>query len=228
MDIINTNSELLRTLKDQSTLGQYYPKESVIKHPPLLICGDKLALQNKDIYNHYMDTRPVAIISKGVVTKCVEPFNTRSQKTAELQRGYARNIDIDSELKCINYYADKCFYDRYKVDPRNPVPTYTGEPNSISCVASTIVHDYAGLRRERLIPRQQTGCMQFEQFPECTHPTSIAQRQLYQLPASSDNNYCLNWSCQQSFNNFTKRKLLSPFNDVQDLNPDRLSCIHQN
>lgn len=226
MDVINTNSELLKSINERSTLGEYFPSESVIKHAPLLICGDKLVLQNKDIYNHYMDTRPVTIISKGVETKCTEPFNTRSQKTTELQRGYARNIDIDSELKCINFYADKCFYDRYKVDPRNPEPSYTGEPNSISCLSSTIVHDYAGFRRERLVPRQQVGCMQFEQFPECTHPTSTAQRQLYQLPASSDN-HCLNWGCQQPFNNFTKRKLFSPFNDVQDLNPEKLSCIHQ-
>jgi hypothetical protein len=221
MDVIMCNTELLSKLKDQSTLSEFYPSESVIKHEPLLMCGDKLALQNKHIYNHYMESSP-SLIAVG----CVEPFNTRSQKTAELQRGYSRNIDIDSELKCINFYADKCFYDRYKVDPHNPPQSYTGEPNSIKCVANTIVHNYAGLRRERLAPRQLPGCLPLEQFPECTHPTSTARHQLYQLPASPDNQ-CLNWGCQQAFNNFTKRKLLSPFNDIPDLNPSTLCCTHQ-
>jgi hypothetical protein len=223
MDLIVCNSELLSTLNNQSTLGDYYPKESVIKHEPLLICGDKLSLQNKNIYDHYMDARPVSNSNR-----CVEPFNTRSQRTSELQRGYSRNIDIDSELKCINYYADKCFYDRYKVDPRNPPPSMNpkGEPNRISCVSKDIVHDYAAFRRERLLPRQMPGCLTLEQFPECSHPTSAASRQLYQLPSASDN-HCLNWGCQQAFNNFTKRKLLSPFNNVQDINPSTLCCTHQ-
>lgn len=216
MDLIGCNSELLRSINDRATLGEYFPTESVIKHAPLVICGDKLALQNKDIYNHYMDSRPV---------DPKNPFNTRSLKTASLQNGYARNIDIDSELKCINYYGDKCFYDRYKVNPHKPPTSFQpeGEPNNILSVANVIVHDYANFRKERLSPRQLPGCLDLEKFPECNHPTSAATRQLYQLPSASDN-HCLNWGCQQSLNNFTKRKLLSPFNDIQDLNPEKLSC----
>jgi hypothetical protein len=34
-----------------------------------------------------------------------------------LQEGYSRNIDLDSHLKNINFYNDKCFYDNWKMDP---------------------------------------------------------------------------------------------------------------
>jgi hypothetical protein len=228
MEVICQSSELLKTLSDQSSLPEYYPKNSVINHPPLFICNDKLTLQNKDIYQYYMDTRPIVVNG---ISGCEEPYNLRSQYSAELQRGYARNIDIDSELKRINYYADKCFYDRYKVDPRNPPPALfaTGEePNRMRCVANTIVHDYAEFRHERLSPRKLPHTpATLTTFNTCQHPSSssVNRPQLYSLPSDKDNS-CVNWECQQVFHNFTKRKILSPFNNVQDLNPSTLRCCH--
>ena len=39
-----------------------------------------------------------------------------------LFEGYSRNIDVDSELKGINHYDNKCFYDNYKIDPSKVSP----------------------------------------------------------------------------------------------------------
>jgi len=217
-------TELLKTLDDRRNFADYYPSQSVINHPPLLICADKLALQNKNISDYYLDTRPIVING---IAGCEEPYNLRSQHSTELQAGYARNIDIDSELRNINFYADKCFYDRYKVDPRNPPKSADGsKPNRMACVANNIVHNYTEFRRERLASRQTAGCLTLEKFPECQHQTATAKTQLYQLPANADNNHCLNWGCQQPYNNFTKMKLQSPFNGIPNLNPAVLTCCH--
>ena len=76
-----------------------------------MICNDKRTKQNKDTLFHYTDNRPVRIGN----TERYEIFNVRNltNSAGALQKGYSRNIDIDSELKRINHYDDKCFQDNY-------------------------------------------------------------------------------------------------------------------
>lgn len=118
--INNNNSEFL--IKDcnlnsnidtnnRSSLDLIFNQESPYKFPPLIICDDvKRTNSNDDIYQKYSDV---------IYDECGNRFNMRNLKDSAgiLQEGYSRNIDLDSQLKNINFYADRCFYNKLKMLP---------------------------------------------------------------------------------------------------------------
>ena len=114
---------------------QFAPDELTIGLPRLLIAADRREKQNAGQYKFYMDQEPVIVNKPG----CEEPFNVRSlNNAAGLQKGFARNIDLDSELRRINHFTDKCFYNNYKYHP-DDAPA----PNGLYCNRDALVKDYA-------------------------------------------------------------------------------------
>lgn len=107
-------SECLNDYHKPTELNTFFNQESPYKYPPIMICDDLMQKQQNDdnlFYN--LDARDIQI------GECMEVFNVRNLNDAGLlQAGYANNIDLDSELKRINHFDDKCFYDSYKEDPR--------------------------------------------------------------------------------------------------------------
>ena len=97
---------------NRDELNAVFNQESPYQFPPLIICNDKLGKQNDDIYNKYSDI---------IYDKCGNRFNMRNLTNSAglLQEGYSKNIDVDSHLKNINYYADKCYYDNWKLSPND-------------------------------------------------------------------------------------------------------------
>jgi len=98
---------------DRTELNNTFNQESPYKYPALIICNNtKLDNQNKDIHQKYSDI---------IYDKCGNRFNMRNLKDSAglLQEGYSKNIDVDSHLKNINYYTDKCFYDNWKLSPND-------------------------------------------------------------------------------------------------------------
>ena len=96
---------------DSSDVDYFFNQESPYKFPKLIICDDSKRInQNIDIYQKYSDV---------IVDECGNRFNIRNLKDSAglLQEGYSRNIDLDSHLKNINFYNDKCFYDNWKLAP---------------------------------------------------------------------------------------------------------------
>ena len=126
-------NECLNDFFDRTELDSYFNQESPNKMPPLLICQDKLKQQNDDILNYnllYQEAirskpnnpqEPFSNMNNSYLNKpdnCILPINVRSQSNAaSLQEGYSKNIDVESELKRINFYNDKCFKDNYKLNP---------------------------------------------------------------------------------------------------------------
>ena len=118
----NTNNEFLindctgNSNLDYNTrknLDNIFSQESIYKFPPLIICDDvKRINQSNNIYKNYSDI---------IYDECGNRFNIRNLKDSAgiLQEGYSKNIDVDSHLKNINYYADKCFYDNWKLSPND-------------------------------------------------------------------------------------------------------------
>lgn len=105
------------------------------KMPALIITEDKRVAQNSQRFRHYTDNESVVINNKPA---CNEPFNVRNlNDSGILQSGYARNIDLDSELKRINYIHDKCYYDSYKLHPND-----ADAPNGLYCNREALVKDY--------------------------------------------------------------------------------------
>jgi hypothetical protein len=101
-------------------LDSVFNQETPYKYPALIISNDiKRINQSADIYQKYMDV---------IVDDCGNRFNTRNLNSAgsDLQAGYSANIDLDSHLKNINYYTDKCYYDNWKLSPKSEIPSCNG------------------------------------------------------------------------------------------------------
>jgi len=112
--ITNSNGNIdLDTQSNINNLDEFFSQESINKMPALTICNDiKRDTQSSDIYKNNTDT---------FIDNCGNPFNIKnlSSSASALQAGYSANIDLDSHLKNINYYNDKCFYDNWKLAPNS-------------------------------------------------------------------------------------------------------------
>ena len=105
---------------DSSNIDYFFNQESPYKYPPLIICDDSKRInQSTDVYQKYMDV---------ITDECGNRFNIRNMRDAAgvLQAGYSANIDLDSHLKNINYYADRCYYDNWKLSPNSELPACNG------------------------------------------------------------------------------------------------------
>ena len=97
---------------DSSGVDYFFNQKSPYNYPPLIICPDVKRLNvDKDVYQKYSDI---------IIDECDNRFNIRNLRDSAglLQAGYSRNIDLDSHLKNINFYNDKCFYDNWKMAPK--------------------------------------------------------------------------------------------------------------
>lgn len=107
-------------------------------YPSLIISGDKLKQQNQDIYNKYMDHGLLVVNND---PSCEVDFNIRNlNNSTNLQKGYSRNIDLDSELKRINHITDKCYYDNYKYHPDEAL-----KGNGLYCHRNALIKDYTAV-----------------------------------------------------------------------------------
>jgi hypothetical protein len=113
-----------------------YNNNTVNPYPSLIICGDKRKKQNQEIYEKFMDHKTLVVNND---PECKVDFNVRNlNNSTNLQNGYAKNIDLDSELKRINHITDKCYYDNYKYHPFESLPG-----NGLNCHKNTLVNDYS-------------------------------------------------------------------------------------
>ena len=160
--ISNCNGNIdLDSQSNINNLDEFFSQESINKMPVLTICNDiKRDTQSEDIFKKYTDI---------FYDNCGNPFNIKnlSSSASALQAGYSANIDLDSHLKNINYYNDKCFYDNWKLAPNsfikdcmrvnsNPeilTPNYTAMGRNYNdCVGVPIPV------AENAIPTQQPQC----------------------------------------------------------------------
>ena len=108
------------TTSDSSNVDYFFNQETPYKYPALIICDDtKRINQSADIYQKYMDV---------IVDDAGNRFNIKNLNDSAgiLQSGYSTNIDLDSHLKNINYYADRCYYDNWKLPPNSDLPMNNG------------------------------------------------------------------------------------------------------
>ena len=140
----NIINKIYHATKDE--LLEQYPTKSVYPFPPLIISDDpRRTAHNSGTYNY--------AIAHGMLVynndqSCMEPFAIRNLNDATgLQTGYARNIDLDSELRRINHLNDKCFYDNYKFHPMEaPVG------NGLYCNRKELVKDYTPVGKPNCMP----------------------------------------------------------------------------
>lgn len=125
------------TKDNTSDVDYFFNQESPYKYPALIICDDSKRInQSADILQKYMDV---------ITDECGNRFNIRNLRDSAglLQTGYAANIDLDSHLKNINYYADRCYYDNWKLPPNSELPACNGLKRN----ADILVPDYRPVGR---------------------------------------------------------------------------------
>mgnify|MGYP001441798194 CR=1 FL=1 len=147
--------------------------------------------------------------------KCVLPMNVRTHiNNPVLQKGFSDNIDVDSELKRINHYNDKCFYNNYKVKPNKFnqcfKDVFEKQEDGLNYMKGMINYNL------NLNLNPDNNCVDPIKFPECpqsnSNPvpknhsrglnTNTNQNIEYQF---SNHKFIGGFECQKLFNNFTKR-----------------------
>ena len=109
--LINECNDNMNLDGTRAELDSIFYQKSIYNFPQLIICDDvKRNNQNTNIYKNYSDI---------IYDECGNRFNMRNLKDSAglLQAGYSRNIDLDSQLKNINFYADRCYYNKWKMNP---------------------------------------------------------------------------------------------------------------
>jgi len=212
-------SECLRDINDKTELDSFYNQESPNTLPPLLICRDKLVKQNNEVEMYMLNRN-----------------NIQNQTTSgsELYAGYAKNIDIDSELRRINHIRDKCYNDNYKISHQEApflqhAKLYEKQTNLLNNIKnkSTNALNRNLSNQQNCIPKEDRT-----DFDKCQNPPIPSNNDTYinsQPVYYSFNNqeFCREFPCQKLFHNITRRSTLPAGNTHHDVNPEFLSCCNQ-
>lgn len=196
-------------------LDQFFPTESINKQPTFMRCHVPRDNLNNPIYER---NKPFTVNTNGK-EGCVEiihPNNTN----LNLQNGFGKNIDIDSELKRINRYADKCYQNNYKLDPLGRDAQLMKSPlvchDNIFKINQT--QSYKKSEQNSLLDRNDmpSRCVNFQKFSSCKNtPMASKHIEMYDFGQS---NYCTQYPCQKVWNNVTKRSMSGNHQTPQDLN----------
>lgn len=192
-------SECLADINKKTELYKFYD-EGIQAPLPYICLTDKRKVQNEDMYKNLMDNKPVLLND---LNGCEEVFNVRnlSSAGADLQMGYSRNIDVDSELKRINHYRDACYYDNYKMHPNKMTP----QQSRLACHSSVLVKDYN--KYKYVEPSKCLNNTQVGSFDVCSSVSNNIDERSTPVSYSFNNgSYCNEWECQKLFHNNTRRK----------------------
>ena len=133
-DFLLTKCDGNTNINGSCDIDYYFDNNIPNKFPPIIICNETQNI-NRDIYQNYLDV---------IVDECGNRFNIRNLRDSAgiLQAGYSKNIDLDSHLKNINFYSDKCFYDNWKMEPKLAEPC-----NGLKRNEKVLVPDYTPVGR---------------------------------------------------------------------------------
>lgn len=212
------------TPPQNNELDQFFPKESINKLPAFMSCNMVRDNFNKPIYDR---NQPFDVKVNGK-DMCVEKIYPNGH-SGNKQKGYGNNIDIDSELRCINRIADKCYQNNYKLDPLGRDAKLMKSPllchDNIFKINET--QSYKKSEQKSLLDRNDlpSTCISFQKFNTCKNtPMTSRQIDLYDF---SQPNYCIQYPCQKLWNNVTKRSMYPNSYTPQDINK-RTSNIDYN
>lgn len=189
-----------------SNLNEFFP-ELPSRFPPVQLC--QFASRNK--YNDHILER-----NENIVHEKDEYFNLTG--IGDKQKGYAKNVDVDSELKRINYFGDKCHYDDYKLDPRN-------QDSRLFKHRDILVKDYIqrqeGTFKDPAYSNQE--CVNYETtFKPCQSGSQVLDP-YHEVTYDFNNDYLVDYPCQKAWNNLTKRYSLGGIYANQDLSKGK--CV---
>ena len=95
-------------------------REAFVRDSHNIPCGDNLGYQISPSALWNIKQAPKETFNPFTVEEVLTPDCVNLGGRGDVFYGYARNIDVESELFKINYLNDKCFDDKFKVNPNKP------------------------------------------------------------------------------------------------------------
>jgi hypothetical protein len=162
--ITDANGNINIDGNNRAELDTLFNQDILYNFPSLIICNDKLVQQNRDILQKYSDV---------IYDECDNRFNMRNLTNSAglLQAGYSKNIDVDSHLKNINYYTDKCYYDNWKINPNDPK---LDKCNGLKHNVKILVPDYTPVGRNYADCRGVCSSASSAPSPPATSPSATS------------------------------------------------------
>ena len=136
----------------------------------------------------------------------------------DLFYGYARNIDVESELKQINRLDDKCFDNNYKINPNL-------QDNALFKHRDVIVKDYIkaqenSYRQQNIQPLNCSVPYSYNSEPSLSQVLPIEDSNQLYFEIGDGFNKCKTNPKEAAFNNMTKRRILYTRN-IYEKNPEK-------
>jgi hypothetical protein len=119
--------------------------------------------------------------------------------SGDKQKGYSRHIDVDSELKRINHYGDKCFYNDYKQNPRDT-------KTDLNRHKDILIKDYQSVQKGTFKDPDYNNpsCLNFSST-FMGYQNKKLEEPYHQVEYDFNNDYLKDYPCQKVWNNLTKR-----------------------
>jgi hypothetical protein len=210
---------------EESNFDAYFP-QLPNKFPPNYICHT----QKRDGFNKILDERREARVrNEGDVTNNIghqispsstwrmkeiskdNKFDSNHVKRGEVLQlggrgdmfyGYAQNVDVESELKRINYKYDRCFYDNYKVNPEDP-------NSSLHKYKNIIRKDYLSQEKGTYLDPQLNPMSCLKGASQSSVIPYVVDEDKYKTITSNFNNDPVaGYPPQKLWHNVTKRRML--------------------
>ena len=103
--------------RDSMNNGIDNRREAFVRHCNPVSKGDNLGYEISPSATWRIPQAPKQTFNEFDAYEVMQPDFVNLGGRGDLFYGYARNIDVESELKKINYLDDKCFGSEYKINP---------------------------------------------------------------------------------------------------------------
>ncbi len=207
-------------------LDQFFPEKSINTLPDFMRC-----ITTREKFNVPILARQQPFeVNTNNNSNCKEIiYPNPSAFSSIMQKGYSQNIDLDSELKCINKYADKCYQNKYKLDPLSRDAETTILKCHDTVFKTNETQSYIKSQEGSILDRNFTpnpclnydkdkkrGTHNFQRFALCQNtPLVVTKLDMYDFNLPNTD---IKYPCQKIWSNFTKRSMYPSKHTPIDIN----------
>ena len=196
-------------------------KEAIVRGGQTITRGENLGYEISPSFTWRFPQAPPKSFSEFTLDEIRQQDFVNLDGRGDVFYGYARNIDVESELKQINRLDDKCFDNNYKINPNS-------QDNALFKHRDIIVKDYIKAqentyRQKNINPLHCLDPYNYNSQPSQSQVSPIEDsNQLFFEIGEGFNKpkECYSRTKEIPFNNMTKRRILYTRNKYEK-NPDK-------
>jgi hypothetical protein len=192
-------------------------KETFIRNQQQVPRGDNLGYEISPSNTWEVKQAPQESFNEFNVSDSMTPDLVNLGGRGDVFYGYARNIDVESELKRINFLDDKCFDNRFKIDPTKPTtPLYYHRDMIVKDYIKAQDGTYRGYQTKPL------QCLDLNEKinNHVVKPYPEFNENMFHVGPGFNNIKEECYPKEQAFNNFTKRRTIYTRNKFET-NPEK-------